>query len=751
MPNGDVRPIEDIHAGKPLKSAAHEAQKKTKKRKRKVNPVKRTFAVIGATFLSLTLIVIITGCIIAAALTVYVMQYTQDVGDVINPMSHDYNIGYTTFIYGYDEMGNQVELQSISRKADRIWVAIDQVPQHVRDAFVYTEDERFYEHDGVDWKRTFGAFINEFAHMWSGRQGGSTITQQLIKNISGEDETTWDRKMREIMMASQMEKHYTKTDILESYLNYIGFGGTAHGIQAASLRYFGKDVSELSIAEGACLAAIPKSPNQYNPLAYYIDEQTGEVVNYGAELNKERRDTVLAMMYKNASISKKQYEDALEEELKFVDPSAKNEDGSVSYGKIQNWFVDDVINDVINDFVSIYGITYQEASDKLYNEGYEIYTTIDINMQEEIEAKYKDYTNFSDKVLSDPPESAFIVMDYMGNVKAVVGKLGEKPMSNIFNRASMARRPVGSCIKPIAGYSYAIENDLIHWSSVLANKPLDIPDPDNPGRTIQWPHNYNSLTWDYGGYFTFQALQRSLNTISARLIEMATPQEVYNFMQNKFRLNALSPYDADLSPLATGSLTDGLTLRELTATYQVFGNGGVYYPPTTYTKVLDSTGKTVIQHNYTPIQTLSEDSAYIMNKLMQTVIEGPNGTGRAAKLPTVPLIGKTGTAQDWHDLLFVGCTPDYVAGVWYGHDTPKEIPTGTYFSSPQVWKNVFGDIAEQRAIKRSFPECEEVEEIYYCTKTGLRASGTCPTAEVGYYKPSNIPPYCSGNHGSEEG
>ena len=722
-------------------------KKKKKKKKRKVNPLKRTLAVLGTTILSLFLIVIITGSIIAAALTVYVLQFAD--ADMVNIGLEDLDLDYTTFIYAYDENESLVELASISRNADRIPVSIERIPQHVQDAFVYTEDERFYEHAGVDWKRTFTAFLNEILHFLGGKQGGSTITQQLVKNVTGDDEVQWDRKMREIFRSAQLEKYATKSSILEAYLNYIGFGGSTAGIQAASLKYFGKDVSELTIAEGACLAAIPKNPEHYNPFAKgKIDEETGEFKT-GLEFNTERKETALWQMYKNACISKKQYEEALAEKIVFRDPNAKSDDNENS-GEYSSWFVETVIYDVVTDFQKLYGISQKEADDMLHNGGYKIYTTVDLDMQKAVEEKYNDYTTFSETVLSDPPQSAFICMDYNGNIKAVVGAIGERSLNNDWNNATRSTRSPGSCIKPITSYGYGMEYDFYTWSTIFTNKPLEneIIDEET-GLARKWPYNYNSKSWDYGGYFTFQALQRSLNTIPAQLIERETPEAVFEFLQNRFQISTLVADDANIAPLSVGALTKGLTLRELVAAYQPFGNGGKYYSPTSYTQVVDAEGKVVLQHKYTPIQSISKESAYVMNKLMQTVIEGPNGTGRAAKLINTPLIGKTGTSQDWHDLSFVGCTPDYVSGVWYGYVKPKEVPTGTYYSSSQVWKNVFGDIAEAEPGKE-FPECPDVQQLYYCTKTGLLASGTCPTGSIGYYKSTNVPALCSGNHETEK-
>ncbi|MGN1136010.1 MAG: transglycosylase domain-containing protein [Oscillospiraceae bacterium] len=731
MADSTNRPKGGAHfAEEPLpKKKTSASPKKKKRKKKKSNPIKKTFTVIGTVILSLILILVISCSIIAAALTVYVMQFREHA--VIDISLDSLDLAYTTFIYGYDSEGNEVELESISRAADRIPVSIENIPQHVRDAFVYTEDERFYEHDGVDWKRTFGAFINELVGvLYTSRQGGSTITQQLVKNITSDDEASWDRKMREIFRAADLETYCTKDEILEAYLNTIGFGGSTAGIEAASLKYFGKDVSELTIAQAACLAAIPKNPEKINP---WVDP----------EANKERQEIVLYNMLKNAAISEAQYEAALTEDLQLIDPNAKNDSDE---NDIQNWYIDMVIRDVTNDLMELYGIEYDDASDLLYNGGYTIYTPIDIEMQEKIEAKFRDYSTFSSSVLSDPPQSAFMVMDYSGNILAVAGGIGEKAGSNVWNRATMSPRQPGSCFKPLAGYSYSIENNLITWSTLFRDYPIEIPDDNNPGKTKLWPTNYssNSSAMNYSGnsYFTFQCLQRSLNTVSAQLVQNATASKVFEFVQNKFQLTTLNAYDANYAPMAVGALTDGVYLRELVAAYQVFGNGGKYFKPTSYTYVLDPSGETILQHRYTPIQSISEESAYVMNKLMQTVIEGPNGTGKAAKLETKPVVGKTGTSQDWADQWFVGCTPDYVSGVWYGYDDNRTVKSGTYYGTAQLWKNIFGDIAEA-GTKDSFPKCDSVKELYYCSNTGLIASGNCPTYNIGYYKSTNVPPVCT--------
>ena len=697
------------------------AATRKKKKKKKAGPIKKTLVVIGSVILSLILIVVISVSIIAAALTVYIMQFRENTPIDIDLDSLD--LAYTTFIYANDKDGNEVELTSISRAADRIPVSLDKVPKYVQDAFVYVEDEQFYEHAGVNWFRTFSALVNEMLDgaLFGGRRfGGSTITQQLIKNVTQDDSQTWDRKLREVFRAYDLEKYRSKEEILEAYLNCVGFGGATSGIQAASLKYFGKDVSELDLAEGACLAAIPKSPNAFNPFA-------------DPEANKERQEYVLSKLLENAAISEREYKEAMEEELIFRDP--ENDPKS---NEIQNWYVDMVIRDVTLDLAELYGVTFTEASDMLYNGGYSIYCPVDIEMQEKIEAKYRDYTTFSDQVLNDPPDSCFVVMDYTGNVLAVAGAIGEKAGSNVWNIATMSPHQPGSAFKPLAGYAYSIEYDLATYSSIYEDLPIEIPDEENPGQTRKWPTNYSSTSadnvWSGRSYFLYEALQRSLNTVSARLVERAGPANVFEFVQNRFQFTTLTAYDADLSPMSVGALTNGVTLRELVAAYQVFGNGGKYFAPTSYKYVLDPTGEIILSHSYTPIQSISEETAYIMNRLLATVVEGDHGTGRAAKLNNVPVVGKTGTSQEWRDNLFVACTPDYVSGVWYGYDKGyKTVPTGTYYGTAQLWKNIFGDIAEQ-GTRTEFPECKTVEKLYFCSNTGDIASNGCPTYNYGYYK-----------------
>ena len=723
---------------------------KNKKIKKKSSPLKKTLTVIGTTLLSIVLIIILTGSIVATALTVYVMQFMDKSNDID---LYNLDMKSTSFIYAKDANGQDVEIKRLSRDENRIPVKYEDVPEYVKMAFVCREDERFFDHDGVDFKRTFAAFANMFIHIYDTRQGGSTITQQLVKNVTGDNDPGPTRKIREIFRAMNLEDQYSKPEILEAYLNYIGFGGNTYGVQAAANKYFGKDISQISVAEAASLAAIPKDPNKANPFA-------------DPELNKYYQKIVLKLMNDNGVISDQEYEEALAEPLVFNTKTVTNDDGTTqtTSNDVQSYFIDMVVNGVAQDLTDLYGLKDIEAGrEKLMNGGYKIYSTVDTNMQTAVEKKFIDSKTFASKTLTNPPQAAFICMDYQGNIKAVVGGVGQKPGALTFNRATDSVRSPGSCIKPISTYGYGLSMDLFHWSSIFVDTPIEYKNFQT-GQMEKWPKNYSN-TWTNQRYFTFQALQRSLNTIPAQLCEQETPRAVFDFAKDKMGITTLVESkqtesgkilsDVNLSPMTVGALTNGVTLEELVAAYQAFGNAGKINKPTTYTKVTDSAGKTVLEHKYIPTQAIDEDTAYVMNKLMQTVIEGPNGTGKAAKLSTTPLVGKTGTSQDWVDLSFVGCTPDYVSGVWYGYDEPtkydektkKWIPNearNTYYSSAQVWKNVFGAIADAEKGK-VFPQNTNVKELYYCTISGKIAGATCPKSEMpGYYKPSNIPEVCDG-------
>lgn len=721
---------------------AHTSNKKKKKKKR--NPVIRVLKVFGATVLSLFLILVITGSIVTTALTIYIMKFAED--DDYELSIDDIKLGYTTMIYAYENNGSEVEVKRLYDTANRIWVDIENIPQHVQDAFICAEDERFDTHQGVDWKRTFLAFGNMFLHYYSSDQGGSTITQQLIKNVTGDDAREGSdgisRKVREIFRAIQLEKNYTKPEILEAYLNYIGLNnGQVCGVQAASAYYFNKDVSELTIAQAAVLAALPKNPVMLDPF-YYPEE------------NRARQLYVLKKMYDNGAIDYEEYQNAVNEEivLYYDDENSilnnqEAEDKSERIAKLsESYYIDAVIDQVTADLAEKYDITLKEAETKLKNSGYRIYSNVDIDLQQKIESKYTDFSLVSGYNLDEYPQSAFVAMDYKGTVKAIVGGIGEKATRG-FNRATMAKRPPGSTIKPVSAYAPALEMNLITWSTMIKDSKL--MNVVQNGQSKPWPYNY-SRSFSNSNVPVYMALQKSLNTIPAKIIDQLGVQTSFDFMTQTLgystlvdsRKNDAGIYlsDIDYAPLTLGALTDGVILMEHCAAYAVFGNGGTYFPPKTYSKVINSLGEVILEQPAEGTYAISPETSWVMNRMMKTVVDGSYGTGRKAKLSTVELAAKTGTSDEHSDYLFMGLTPDYVTAMWMGYDTPQSMQNKTYDSST-VWKKVFGETADAAETKE-FTKNENVVEAYFCTSSGQLAKSSCPGTSLGYYKPDNVPGYC---------
>ena len=630
---------------------------------------------MGTTLLSIFLVVVITGTIVATAMTVYVLEFMDETSDVtITELASSAN----TIVYANKGDKELVQLYTVKNDVQRVPVDIEDIPQHVRDAFVCVEDERFYSHEGVDYKRTFAAFANMFIHIYDTNQGGSTITQQLIKNLTGDDDPSPSRKIREIFRAMQFEKKYSKDVILENYLNYIGFGGPTNGIQLASIKYFGKDVADLSIAEAACLAAIPKSPETLNPFAGYEDEETGEWVNTGKEANRDRQETVLYHMYNNGAISYDQYKEALDEKLIFTDseeykkehPEASADD-MMDEQKATSWVVDTALREYAAVLMDEYGIDEEEAIKRINSGGYQIYTTVDLDMQKYVEEKYLDLSNLMDPDSNYSwdendekiyPQSSFMAMNYKGEIQCVVGGIGEKTESLAFNRATMAKRQPGSCMKPVSTYGLALFSDHIHWGSMYKDSPIKLDD----GK--EWPQNYDYI-WTRSSIPIYDALRRSRNTVPAQLCKELTPQSVFNFSTQNLGMDLVDitedgASDIAYAPLTIGALTYGVSIENLVNAFMPYGNGGTYYDAHIVSRVEKGDGSLVYENDGNPHEAVDKETAYVMNKLLQEVIK--SGTGTAAQLSNKTVAGKTGTSEDWNDLCFVGMTEDFVSGVWIG-------------------------------------------------------------------------------------
>ena len=738
--------------------------KKPKKKKSKGLIIfKKLMTVIATTLLSLFLVIIITSTIVATALTVYVLDFMEDSTSIT---LQELESGSDTYFYTteIDENGNEklTEIHRVKTDVQRIPVSIDRIPQHVRDAFVYTEDERFYSHDGVDYKRTFSAFVNMFMHIYDTEQGGSTITQQLIKNLTGDDEHSPQRKIREIFSAMQLEKSYTKDEILEEYLNYIGFGGAFNGIQLASIQYFGKNVEDLTTPEAAVLAAIPKSPEEYGPFTQYTNKY-GEEVS-GRDVNRERQKYVLRKLYENGAITYDEYQEYRNTPIVYTDTDEylalhpeKSVQEMVEEEKANSWEVDAIYREFISYMMNEYDIDEYEALKRINKGGYKVYSSIDHKMQDYVTEKLLDLNNvvnvnyvvrYADldgdgQAEEYKPHFAFVALNYDGSVKAIVGQWGEKKDSLVTSFADHDKRPVGSTIKPISGYGYCIEHDLAHWGYVMTDKAVEI----NPETGLPWPYNYDGPPTG-NTYQLYYFLLKSINTASAQLVQMGGVDNVYDFVTEKMGLDLDPDWDRNKSPLSIGQMRYGVTLENLVNAYIPYGNKGIYNDAHIIYKIEDANQRIIYENDGNPREAVSEETAWVMNRLMKNTIEVPGATGTRAKLQNKTVVAKTGTTENWWDLTFVGLTPDFVSGITIGYDinsTYLELPHS--LSSAELWKNVIGTYADTEFLDtpRDFEPCKTVIEQPMCSSSGLIAGPNCPRGSIGYWKSTNAP-YCSGGH-----
>ena len=689
------------------------------------------FVNMGRIIATVVMVGIITGCIVASVMTVYILRYIGADQDIdLESLS----LGYTSVIYYTNSDGQIAELQKLYNiEGNRTWVNYEDINQATKDALVAIEDKRFWTHNGVDWRRSFGAFVNLFMP-GAASGGGSTVHQQLIKNVTKDDDYRIDRKVREIFRAVELGRKSTHEQVLEAYLNVVPFGNNTNGIQAAAKTYFDKDAKDLTLAEAAAIVGITQKPTAHNPFLY-------------PEKNKERQEYILSQMLEQGLIDQKQHDDAMSQKLNF-----KKTEYYESITAPQSYFVDHVIEEVIAGLMETKGWTKSYATERLYQDGYRIYTTVDEKIQAHLEAYYLSEENFPQEVYNEKfPQSACTIIDPNGRILGMVGGIGEKTVSRGFNRATMAKRQPGSAIKPIGLYSLSFEYDRITWSTLVDDNPIE----DANGRLF--PLNFDRI---YRGPVTIDyAIQRSVNTVAVKLADALGVQAVYDFLRNSLQMTSLVDSrvsgnrvvtDIAIAPLSLGSLTDGLTPLEMAGGYQMFVNGGNYTKPYAYTQVVDANGKVVLESNTTPVRVISEDTAVVMNRLLQRVTGGPNGTGGTARISGMPTGGKTGTSSDDVDQWFIGFTPYYICQVWLGYDE-KTAENGygqiryRSYPPPLIFKDIMQPLHEGLEYKE-FLDSPDVVSQTYCTITGDLAGPTCDSVGTGWYKKSRLPHTCSGRH-----
>lgn len=699
---------------------------KNKKKKRSVGRI------IGKIFLTL-----FTLCVIGV-LTFYLffqifMQYVNttvvpDVGVTVEELT----MSEASIIYVQDNAtGEWVEYETLySRDGNRRIIEYSDLPDHLVQALVDIEDHRFWEHNGVDWYSTASAMIQTLTG--GNTRGGSTITQQLLRNITDDKDVTVQRKVREIFRALEFEKSHTKEEIITLYFNRISFGFQFDGIATAAEGYFGKDVSELSLAESASLVAIINNPSLYDPFydhTYYVERDGEHVYRTTRELNKERQELILDRMLELGHISQEECDAAKAETLLFTDSEEYKalhgeEDAAAESGGSDSvyttWFTDAVIEDAIELIQEARGCDASTANSLLYSGGYHIYTTLDPDIQEIVDSVYRDPSNFDNPSASGQPlGSAITVIDpYTGDVVAMAGGVGEKEGSRTQNLAR-TRQPCGSAIKPVSVYAPAIDSNVITPANVFDDYPVRINDYGTGGFPTNSPNRYDGMTTVYRG------LQQSKNTITVRTLELLGTENSFYFMENNLGFD-LDAADNAISPLAMGGLTYGVTTEEMAAAFAAFANGGIYTEPRTIIEIRENDNETVMVDNSSNSKVaMKETTAYLINQILRSVVT--SGTGTGANFSGMTIAGKTGTTNNMFERYFVGYTPYYSAAVWTGYvERDETIPGGN--PAIGIWRKVMEQV-HANLENKTFPERPDgISSVTVCADCGLPPCGLCSQA-----------------------
>ena len=691
--------------------------------------VKNVFRLIWKTFLTLISVLFVACVIIGISMVLYVASIAREPTGID---LHSTKLNMTSYVYLYDENGKPQEYKQLYTSENRVMVDFGDIPQYMKDAIVAIEDKRFYSHHGVDWYRTAGAI---FTLSTGGSQyGGSTLTQQLIKNITSDNEVSITRKLKEIFRALNLEREFTKDEILESYLNTVNFGGNNNGIQAAATAYFNKDVKDLTLAECAAIVGITQNPSQYNPL-YFPDE------------NRERRETVLWAMLDQGKITQEEYDSAMEESanMTFADPNSYIEEDveELEEDEIQNWYMDALFEDLTADLAEYLDISEEAASTKLYTEGLKIYCAMDLKLQEQMEQTIKTFPYFS---YYPEIECGFCMMDYDGKVLAVVGSNKDKTSNLVFSRATDAVLQPGSTIKGVSAYPLAIQNGNLYFSSIVHDTPIaNWFDDTGAAGPNNWYLSY------MGDMLLPDAIEISANaTVANVLNDLVDPngqdgvRYSYDYVTNKLGWSHLN-FEQDsvnLAGLSIGGFNGGVTVREMAKAYTLLGNGGKSYKSYTYYYVTDYEDNVIIDNReQDPIQALTAETAAVMNRLLHYNIQNSHSTNAGeTRIDGWDIIGKTGTTDADTNSWFCGNSPYCAASIWVGYDIPKTVEDTTI--ATKLWKVLMEQYLQGKEHKDyTFPD--DLIVAQYCPYTGLLANTGCGAGHYGYYNKSNLPEYCT--------
>jgi penicillin-binding protein 1A len=725
------------------------------------------------------LIVVVCGFVFVGILGDYLQE---DILPDSEMVKENYDMDETSFIHYVDADGNIQELQQIYASSDRDWATFDEIPKDLVNAAVAIEDKRFYEHQGVDWITTVKACAGMF--FGSGDAGGSTITQQLVKNMTGDNSITVRRKVVEIFKAQDFERRYDKETIMEWYLNLIYFGDRKNGVKSAAAHYFGKELCNLTTAECASLISITNNPSIFSP---YTDtfKYKGEELS-GRERNNIRKENTLWMMRNEGYLTEEEYQAALAQEIVFKsgiapeDRMAYCENEACGYkgivasltvkddkyfcpqcqeairvtdyasSEVYSWFVDTVLEDVAAALAEKDGRLWEEMGKQerslylqiIQRSGYHIYTTLDKNVQDQVDKIYTDLKEIPETRGGQQLQSGIIVIDNRtGDIVAMAGGVGEKVVFDAFNMATDAKRQIGSSIKPLSVYTPAFELGGFSPATVVKDLPLrysvkedpdapTIPDPDAEPEYVPYPHN-SDRKYSYSRTI-LSAVMDSVNAVAVNTVDIIGTRYSYNFAKKLFRISGLlekganGTTDIDFSPLALGGLTNGATVRDMASAYATFANQGIYREGRTFTKVYDSQGNMIIDNQQDSEKILSEKTVDYMNYCLDQAVDAGTGTAADLKSIGIDVCGKTGTTNSKNDRYFCGFTGYYTAAVWCGYEIPAEIQLVGNTSHPgaRLWKKVMEPLHKGKENIPLYNE-DNMISVTVCLDSGKLATDAC--------------------------
>ncbi len=625
---------------------------------------------------------------------------------------------------------NGAVIANLNGDEKRKVITLADMSNYLPKAYVAIEDERYYKHSGVDFKRTAGAIVHTV--FGGSSYGGSTITQQLVKNITKDDESSGIagifRKVKEWAKAYQVERMISKDQILELYLNILFVGSSnLHGVELGAEYYFNKSAKDLDLAECAFMAGINNSPNSYDP----YDESKDNSAKI-----KKRTLTVLSKMKELGYI---QNDDEYNTAVAKVEEGLKFEKGTVGGGTTYSYHTDAAIEQVINQVMEEKGISRQLAENYVYSSGLTIYSTVNPEIQARLEEEYSKskyiVTSPSKKQTS---QSGMAIVDYKtGNVLGVAGGLGEKNGAG-WNRATQMKKQTGSSIKPLADVAPALEEKVITAATVYNDVKTDFGGgytPKNDGDKYRGPINIR------------QFIETSQNIPALKIMRELTPKKSIEYLE-KMGVTSLDEKEDDILSLAIGGMTDGISPLEMASAYGTIANDGVYITPTFYTKVVDNSGNTVLTPKQETKRAISEQNAYIVKKIVQEPVVGASGTAKYCAISGMDVAAKTGTTDKSYDRWLCGFTPYYAAATWFGYDDSEEVKGFSRNPAGQIWSAVMADIHKNLA-GASFTKPNGIVEATVCRTTGCLAATGCTDVYKEIFTSDNMPEKCEG-HGSQE-